>query len=279
MRRRTSVEWIEYYRANLPAWDHVDWQAPAWDDRPGASLADCLPLIRSLQAWQLGETSEAKQLKAAAKRYAFASGDYDFIEAMDYFIREEQRHGEALGRFLDAAGAERLRRDWGDSLFRFARHSLATIEMWTTVVVMIETLAMVYYAAVRRAMPSPLCRAICTQILRDEVPHLRFQTERLASFYDERRPWLYKLTMLGHRVLFAVMATTVWIAHRRMFTAGGHTLRTYWSQAWRRMARGWQAMEPRRAWLSAHEVVVLRRRFQSRSSRREAPSRLEGWLH
>lgn len=264
LRLRTSAEWIVYFRANNAAWEHIP-----WDRGAEVSLDVVRPVLRSLQAWQLGETSEARRLKAAARRHAEATGDLDFITAMDLFIREEQRHGESIGRWLDAVGAPRIRRDWGDSLFRVFRHARPEIEVWTTVVVVIEVLAVVYYSSVRRAIPSPLLQAVCAQILRDEIPHLEFQSERLAQIYRGRSRWLVRLTMAFQSVLFASITGVVWFAHRRMFVAGGHTFRSYWRQASQQMRLARRRMRP-----DANRHTVDARKLKA-----EPPSRLEGWLH
>ncbi|MBN8625820.1 MAG: ferritin-like domain-containing protein [Planctomycetes bacterium] len=257
-RERTSAEWIDYFDANEANWSDIPWQRGAQ-----VTLEPIRSLVRSLQAWQLGETSEARRLKTAAKRHAYAIGDPDFVEAMNLFIAEEQRHGEALGRWLDDVGAERLKRDLGDSLFRFFRHARPNIEVWTTVVTMIETIAVVYYSSVRRAIPSPLLQAVCEQILRDEMPHLEFQTERLRLLLRNRRPIPLWLTLRAQEVFFTGMVLVVWLAHRRMFVAGGHTFVSYLRATFRHMQHAWQAMRPR----------------STRSPVAEPPSRLEGWLH
>ncbi|MBA4019573.1 MAG: hypothetical protein C0483_20610 [Pirellula sp.] len=263
-RLRTSAEWIIYFRANNAAWEHIPWERGA-----EISLDAVLPLLRSLQAWQLGETSEARRLKAAARRHAEATGDLDFITAMDLFILEEQRHGESIGRWLDAVGAERIRRDWGDSLFRLFRHARPDIEVWTTVVVVIEVLAVVYYSSVRRAIPSPLLKAVCGQILRDEIPHLEFQSERLARIYRGRSAWRMRLTSAIQHALFAGITLVVWMAHRRMFVAGGHSFATYWRQASQQMRLARLRMR----------TETTRRATTQRELKAEPPSRLEGWLH
>jgi hypothetical protein len=201
---------------------------------------------RSLQAWQLGETSEGNHLRAAAARYAVRAGDWDFPAATELFIREEQRHGELLGQFLDLAGVGRRTADWGDTLFRAARYCLTSIEAWTTPVVMVETLAMVYYDAIRRATRSRVLRAICGQILVDEVPHIRFQCERLALLLRGRSRLGRWLTLLLHRLMFSVVVLLVWLGHRRALRAGGYRWRRYWRMAGARMARSWVLMNPKR---------------------------------
>ncbi len=240
IRRRTSAEWVAYFRVNSETGRPMPWERGA--ETTSAELA---AIGRSLQAWQLGETSEGRHLRAAAARYARQMDDPDFLVAVEMFIREEQRHGETLGQFLDLAGVGRIEADWGDNLFRAARYCLRNIEVWTTPVVMVETLAVVYYNAIRRATRSPLLGAICRQILADEIPHLRFQCERLAMIFERRSRPAYRLTMLVHRVCFFAVVALVWIGHRRAIRAGGYTWRRYWRAAWDRMNAAWRMMDPR----------------------------------
>ncbi|WP_334957048.1 hypothetical protein [Nostoc sp.] len=49
-----------------------------------------------------------------------------------------------LGRFLDLAPIPGLQRNWGDTLFRKIRYAISTMEIWTTPVIVFETLALVY---------------------------------------------------------------------------------------------------------------------------------------
>ena len=84
-------QWVAYFQRNAATLRPIPWE------RGAEATADELAAIgRSLQAWQLGETSEGNHLRAAAKRYAERVGDPDYPPAVDLFIREEQRHGETL---------------------------------------------------------------------------------------------------------------------------------------------------------------------------------------
>ena len=200
--------------------------------------------MASLRGWQLGETSDGKHLLAAARQYATEVGDPYFLDVVRLFIKEEQRHGSNLGRFLDLAGVERARSDWGDTLFRLVRYSIPRMEVWATPVVMVETHAMVYYNAIRRATKSPVLQRICTQILADEVPHIRFQSERLAILHRERSRWLHALTMCVHRLMFFGITLAIWIGHRRALRAGGYRFSRFWTAAWTRMRHAWRIMSP-----------------------------------
>lgn len=88
-------------------------------------------------------------------------------------------------------------------------------------------------------------RAICTQILADEVPHLRFQCERLAILLRCRSRPLLGLTMLGQRLGFLIVVLLVWVGHRQALRAGGYGWRRYWRAAWDRMNVCWRQMTPR----------------------------------
>lgn len=240
----TSREWYEYFLSNLEGRLEIPWER-------GAELtaAETAALASSLPAWQLGETSDGRHLLAAARRYAARQKDPGFIDAVVLFIREEQRHGAELGCYLDLAGIPRARRDWGDSLFRLFRYSIPNLEIWCTVVVMVEVLALIYYHAVQQSSSCPVLRTLCRQILRDEGPHIRFQVQRLAILHRDRSPWLRRLTLAVHRVLFAGIVLAVWTGHHRLLRAGGYHFARYWRQAWLRMRSAWTAMTPSRyAW-------------------------------
>ncbi len=215
---RTSPQWIAYFEENRAKLRPIPWELGA-----GVPTGDFASIAKSLRSWQLGETSDGSHLIAAAQHYAASIGDPEFVDAVRLFIKEEQRHGGDLGRFLDLAGIERAASDWGDRVFRAIRYSLPRMEIWATPVVMVETHAMVYYNAIRRATGSVLLRKICEQILADEVAHIRFQCERLAILHRRRPRWLLSLTMACHRVLFAGITAAVWLGHRRALRAGGYT--------------------------------------------------------
>ena len=237
---RKSAEWCDYFTANA-----ANRLAVPWDEGLGATPAELATVLPSLRAWQLGETSDGSHLLAAARHYAAKVGDPEFIDAVRLFILEEQRHGCDLGRVLDLAEVPRAAANWGDTLFRTLRYIAQSMEVWATPVVMVETHAMVFYNAIRRATPSPVLRRVCEQILADEVPHLRFQCERLAVLHRNRPRLLLAATMLGHRLLFTLITLAVWCGHRRALRAGGYGFRRFWRTVWGKMGRCWQRMEPR----------------------------------
>jgi hypothetical protein len=236
---RTSAEWVAYFRANNDNLLDIAWEASG-----RLTDAERLVIAGSLPSWQLGESSDGRHLRQAAERYAMRTGDTEFVDAIRLFIREEQRHGADLGRFLDLAGIPRKTFDWGDAVFRFFRHFMPRIEITAMVVVAVEIHALLYYAAIRRLTSSTALRCICQQILADEPKHLNFQCERLAMIQRGRPRLLRYLRMVLHDVLFLGTTLAVWAGHRRALRASGLSFGRFWWTAWAKMAWAKKRMNP-----------------------------------
>ncbi len=102
-------------------------------------------IVRSMQAWQLGETSEGAHLIRVTTAYTHESiMTPDYIIPMKQFIKEEQKHGNNLGRYLDIIGEKENQKNWGDTLFRKARYFNSSLEMWTITVLVVESTAQVW---------------------------------------------------------------------------------------------------------------------------------------
>jgi len=200
--------------------------------QPDLTSKEQKTITRSLQAWQKGETSDGKHLLKAAKKYAQKHGDPFYLEAVKLFIKEEQKHGENLGKYLDSIGEKRLGFDWGDHLFRTVRYFNSSMEIWTITVIIVESFAQLYYKALADATNCQLLKAICNDILKDEAHHIRFQYERLATIIGKRRFLSSQFTYLLYFVLFGVIITAIWIAgHRKVYRAGGLSWTIYISKA------------------------------------------------
>ena len=218
---KTSKNWIAYFKNNAEV------QRVNWNLSPTITEQEMAVILPSLQAWQLGETSDGKNLIAASTQYANRIGDLDYIEAVKLFIKEEQKHGNNLGTYLDRIGQPRIRKDWGDSLFRRVRYFNTSMEIWTLAVIVVESTAQIFYQALKDATQCQLLKQICTDILIDEAPHIRFQTERLATIFHNKTAAEKKLCTYAYKSFFYLTSTVVWLAHKKLFKAGGNTFGTY----------------------------------------------------
>ncbi len=236
--RRSSSGWHAYFRANAGALLAIPWERGA--DLSGAERRT---IIRSIQIFQLGESSDGRRFLRLAHRHALRDDDPDYAQAAALFIGEEHRHALDLGRFLALHGIPPIRRSLADSVFRVLRH-LAGLELSISVLISAEVIAQVYYAALRDSTNSAVLRRLCDQILRDEDAHVRFQAERLALLRSHRPRWLNGLTCLAHRAFFAGTCFIVWLDHGSVFLAGGLGIRPFWHTAWRAFEAALQRMNP-----------------------------------
>lgn len=216
-----SKKWLEHFAFSAQH-QRINWQLT-----PNLSATERKTILRSLQAWQLGETSDGSNLIRAAKKYAAKRDDPDYVGAIELFIKEEQKHGNNLGRYLDAIGENRIQQDWGDTLFRKVRHFNTSMEIWTITVIVVESTAQIYYQSLKDATRCLLLKQICTDILIDEAYHIRFQTERLADLFQQKSNSSRMICAAIYRAFFFMTTCVVWFGHRRLFKAGGNTFKDF----------------------------------------------------
>jgi hypothetical protein len=217
-----------------------------WDIGPELTADDIAAIGPSLQGFQAGESSEGQHLFRYARAYAEASGDADYVTAVKLFIGEEQRHARDLGRFLTLNGLDLIKSTFPDRVFRKLRNLFGGLETSTTVLVMAEIIALVYYAALREATGSAVLRRLCEQILRDEVKHIEFQGGQLARLRRGRHPLLLACTHGLQRFLYGGTVLVVWLFHGRALRRGGLNLRGYWRACWHVFGQALRVMTPGR---------------------------------
>lgn len=218
---RTSQNWIDYYKNNLEI-QRIDWSL-----QPTLSEQEKNRILPSLQAWQLGETSDGSHLLAAARKYSTQINDPDYPTAVSLFIREEQKHGNNLGRYIDSIGEKRVSKDWGDTMFRKIRYMNTSMELWTIAVITVESCAQIFYQSLKDATQCKLLKQICTDILIDEAAHIEFQMERLTIIYAQKDPISKFFTYTFYKYFYYTVIIVVWVAHSKALKAGGNSFTKY----------------------------------------------------
>ncbi len=218
---KTTKFWVQHFYENAKI-QRVD-----WSNAPQLETQEKLNILSSLQAWQLGETSDGKNLLNAATKYATRINDPEYLEAVKLFIKEEQKHGENLGRYLDLIGAERINSDWGDSLFRKVRYFNTSMELWTLAVITVESTAQVFYQSLKEATACSLLKQICTDILIDEAYHIDFQNERLQILNQGQTKIMKECRAILYSIFYFFTINVVWFAHKKVFKASGLTWKHY----------------------------------------------------
>ena len=211
-----SLLWSEHFEKNLTHMDEIP-----WSDEVMIDSTEKRAIKTSIATFQLGENSEGNSFRRAGKKYAEETGDFEYLNALDMFIKEENRHSDVLARFMDSQGIPKLEREWTDDIFRFIR-KMAGLNICISVLLTAEIVAAVFYRALGRATRSPVLRAICNQILIDEAHHLVFQAGTLAK---QRRKWSRPrrwLSSLFQRFLMLGTILVVWREHGTVYRAGGY---------------------------------------------------------
>ncbi len=228
---KTSSEWLQYYQQNPHTLLPIPWER-------GAELTaeERAAIARSVQEFQLGESSEGRHLLHDAADYAARTGDHLYLQTMRLFIAEEQRHAADLARFLQLNGLPIVQTTWSDRVFRSARNLFPGLELSITVLVCGELIAKVYYAALRKATGSVILQRLCEQILRDEVSHVAFQTEQLARLRARRGRFAHAITMVAQRLAYLGAVCVVWVSHRAVMLRAGMNAAGWWRACWREFA-------------------------------------------
>ncbi len=219
---KTSQYWQKHFAENLKK-ERID-----WDLQPNLTKKQRSTILKSLQAWQLGETSDGMHLIAASKKHAEKTNDPAFLEAIYLFIKEEQKHGENLGKYLDRLQEPRIKSDWGDGLFRKVRYFNTNMELWTLAVITVESTAQLFYQSLKEATTCKLLKQICTDILIDEAYHISFQFERLSMITKDKSPTSKLIRYWLYWFFYFSTITVVYIAHRKLFRAGGNNYNRYY---------------------------------------------------
>jgi len=217
----SSQFWIAHYKENLTK-KRIDWSV-----EPCLSTDEKDNILNSLKAWQLGETSDGTHLIAASTRHANKIKDPNYVDAVRLFIKEEQKHGNNLGRYIDSIGEQRIKKDWGDTLFRKVRYLNTSMELWTITVLIVESAAQIFYQALHDATDCKLLRSICRDILIDEAHHIKFQNERLAIIFERKGFYNKAFSLLLYSFLFFGTIHLIWFGHRKMMKSGGMDLQTF----------------------------------------------------
>ncbi|HEY5408678.1 MAG TPA: ferritin-like domain-containing protein [Ginsengibacter sp.] len=219
---KTSQTWIEHFSTNIKI-QRIDWQI-----QPSLKNSEKRNILSALKAWQLGETSDGSHLLKASKKYAEKIDDRLYVTAVELFIKEEQKHGNNLGKYLDAIGEDKLTKNWADTLFRKFRYFNSSMELWTLTVLTVESAAQVFYQSLKDATQCKLLKQICRDILLDEAFHIDFQMQRFITITENKNEFSKILRYWVYRIFYFSTITIIWVAYKKCFMAGGNSFISYW---------------------------------------------------
>jgi hypothetical protein len=210
--------WLDYFEHNRRHRNNVPWECAI--QAPPHLI---LPLIQSLQKFQVGESGEGRHLRAQAA----ATQNPIYQAAIDLFIQEEQEHARLMAGILQKLNAPLLKRHWSDGCFILLRR-LFGLHHELLVLLIPEIIAKRYFRALRDAFSDPVLRSVFSQILHDEEGHLGFHTDflqrALASLSLSARATLRGVW----RFVFRAACLVVMIDHRAILLGSGVSLAAFW---------------------------------------------------
>lgn len=226
--------WANWFKEFQDRQLQIDWNTmERIPDHVHATIA------ASIKQFQIGESSEAENLKAKVARHVKKGGDPAYQEALDWFIYEENRHARLLGRFMGLENMPKAKKSVSDSLFRFVRH-LGSLRYAHTILVIAEMIAVPYYTALKNASNSPILTAICKQILLDEANHLRFQAKIIKMHLKGKSIWRKRRAKWIAAFLLEIALDVVWFGHGKLLKLDGYDFARFRKESFQQFDFVWQ---------------------------------------
>ncbi|MGI6010779.1 MAG: hypothetical protein ACOX8H_04675 [Ruminococcus sp.] len=181
-------------------------------------------IFPSITAFERGENSDGAYLKSAAEEFSDKIADHSYQKAIELFIQEENVHSDYLAKFMKWHGVPQRTKTPLNRIFQLLRRTMK-IRSEVTVLVTAEIIALSYYSALSSATTSKTLKSICRQMLRDELPHVIFQSYTLGHFKNSS-------IMNGARILLMeASCLAVWTAYGNVFRAGGYGFSKFLSES------------------------------------------------
>jgi hypothetical protein len=220
-----TKEWLTHLKTNAAKTMAIP------KDSYRLSNAERESIEKSIQSFQLGESSEGHVLMAQARVLCDESGEFAYLECIQHLIREENRHSAYLAAFMNAHGIAKIKRGFNDHCFRFLRR-LAGVEWSVRILVIAEIIALTYYHALGQSTGSPVLRAICERMCQEEKDHVRFQLFHIHEMAFRKHGLVADLANIAHALVFIVTLMPVWIEHRTVLRSE-HTFLSFFRTTWR----------------------------------------------
>lgn len=172
----SSAFWLSYFENNKKDKHSFVW--PQYLDTP-YSLR--VPIIKSLQRFQIGETGDGNHLR----KYAKTLNDPLYEQCIDLFVKEENGHALVLARIIELMDGYLITWHWSDYAFVSLRHLLG-LKTEIFIILTAEIVGKCFYKACADKLPDQSLRTIFSSIVLDEIAHLKFHWSFMRK---EMRPF------------------------------------------------------------------------------------------
>jgi len=200
----SSAHWLSYFQDNKSSRTVI-----TLPQELAVPQSTRLPLIRSLQRFQIGETGEGKHLR----KYASRLNDAQYEECIDLFIKEEQFHARVLAQIIAALDGTLLSWHWTDLAFIVLRRTLG-IKTEILILLIAEIIGKCFYRVCADGLKDRMLSDAFSLIVLDEIGHLEFHCNFLGSRLAPLPRPLRRCVFWVWRLIFYV-ACFVFIADHR----------------------------------------------------------------
>ena len=211
-------DWLAHFKENDKARLKLDFA-----EEPELTEEQRKLIFKSIKAFQMGEHSDGVYLAELAKKFEKEYNEPHYAETMNLFIKEENFHSAYLAWYLDHHNEPKAQKNKLDKTFRNLRHDG---KLFTEIAVLVtaETIALSYYSAlgnVADRIGSKDLRAICNQMLHDELPHIVFQTYTLSHFGNKGSIRFFR------RFVMECTTMAVYLMYGKLLKAGGYPYKKF----------------------------------------------------
>jgi hypothetical protein len=200
----SSAHWLSYFQGNKSAGADVN-----FPEKISLPLSMQVPIIRSLQRFQIGETGDGKHLK----KYASETHDPTYEQCIDLFVKEEQGHAGILAQMIKSMDGTLLSWHWSDLVFVAVRRMLG-LKTELFILLIAEIVGKCFYKACADHLDNKLLRDTFSLIVMDEIFHLEFHCSFMARQMLEYPPAFRQAVYFLWSALFYA-ACIVFIADHR----------------------------------------------------------------
>ena len=208
-------QWLTHFKENDKARLQID-----FSEEPILTHEQRKLIFKSIKAFQMGEHSDGVYLTELAERFGKEYHEPFYAETMNLFIKEENFHSAYLAWYLKYHNEPMAKKNRLDKLFRKLRHD-GRLFTEISVLLTAEIIAISYYSAlgnVADRIGSKDLRAICNQMLHDELPHIVFQSYTLSHFGNRKA---------FRRFIMECTTFTVYLMYGKLLKAGGYGYRRF----------------------------------------------------
>lgn len=204
-------QWLSHFIENDKARLQID-----FSEEPILTPEQRKLIFKSIKAFQIGEHSDGVYLTELAEKFGKEYNEPFYAETMNLFIKEENFHSAYLAWYLKHHNEPKARKNKLDKIFRNLRHD-GRLFTEISVLVTAEIIALSYYSAlgnVAELIGSKDLRAICNQMLHDELPHIVFQTYTLSHFGNRKT---------FRRIVMECTTLAVYLMYGKLLKVGGYS--------------------------------------------------------